>query len=201
VKVADECHAGLVALRAGQADTAVVNILLPGCDGFAGLRALRREGVATPILLLSSCHDVAEKVAGLEAGADDYVAKPFAIEELVARVRALLRRCPRGTSKWLSVGDLTLDPTTRTAVRDGQRIALTHRECQVLECLMRSNGTTCSRADLLHRVWNCRSDPGTNIVDVYIRKLREKIDALPGGRLLHNIRGVGYRLTAPETLL
>lgn len=187
----------LSALLATPFDAVVLDIMLPGRDGLSVVRQLRRLGKVTPVLLLSARGEVNEKVEGLNAGADDYLAKPFALDELVARVRALVRRGGEAKGTELQVGDLTLDTLTRLAHRGGRRIELTGREFRLLEYLMRSAGRVCSRMMIIEKVWDYSFDPGSNIVDVYVRKLREKIDREGETRLLRSERGVGYGIGEP----
>jgi DNA-binding response OmpR family regulator len=157
---------------------------------------LRERRDATPVLLLSARGEVNERVEGLNAGADDYLPKPFELAELVARVRALGRRGGDNKSPMLRVADLTLDTLTRRARRGGAEIELTAREYRLLEFLMRSAGRPCGRMMILEKVWDYDFDPGTNLVDVYIRRLREKIDASFEPKLLHTVRGSGYLMKA-----
>ena len=177
---------------ANQLDAIVLDIMLPGRDGLSVLRQLRARRIATPVLLLSARGAVDERVEGLNAGADDYLPKPFALDELIARVRALGRRSTVANAVELHIADLTLDTVTRKAERRGVRIDLTPREFRLLEYLMRAAGQVCSRTVLLEQVWDYHFDPGTNLVDVYIKRLREKVDDGSGVKVLHNIRGVGY---------
>jgi len=173
-------------------DAAVMDIMLHGRDGLSVVKQLRARGNATPVLLCSARGDANERVEGLNAGADDYVVKPFVLDELLARVRALLRRGGERQAPVLTVADLTLDVAARTAQRAGRAIDLTAREFRLLEHLMRSSPRVCSRMLILEKVWDYHFDPGSNIVDVYVRKLREKIDAGGGAKLLHSVRGAGY---------
>jgi DNA-binding response OmpR family regulator len=173
-------------------DAVVLDIMLPGRDGLSVLKQLRSRGNRTPVLLLSARGEVNEKVEGLNTGADDYLAKPFVLEELIARVRALLRRGEEMKSLTLRVADLTLDTTTRTAHRCGKTIELTTREYRLLEVLMRSVGRVCGRMTIIEKVWDYDFDPGSNIIDVYVRRLRGKIDEGFDRKLLHSVRGVGY---------
>jgi DNA-binding response OmpR family regulator len=196
-EVAGNGNAALGALGAGGFDAVVLDVMLPGRDGLSVLRDMRAREDATPVLLLSARGEVNEKVDGLNAGADDYLAKPFALEELIARVRALLRRGVETRDLVLSVADLALDTTTRVAHRGGRKIELTNREFRLLEYLMRSAGRVCGRMMIIEKVWEYSFDPGSNVVDVYIRKLREKIDAPGEPKLLHSVRGVGYLLKEP----
>ena len=196
----DVCHDGAEALAAAAStpfDAIVLDIMLPGRDGLSVLQQLRQRRNLTPVLLLSARGEVNERVEGLNTGADDYLSKPFALAELVARVRALTRRSGENKSPLLRVVNLTLDTLTRRAERGGVDIELTAREYRLLEFLMRSAGRLCGRMMILEKVWDYDFDPGTNLVDVYIRRLREKIDADFEPKLLHTVRGVGYVLKEP----
>jgi DNA-binding response OmpR family regulator len=176
-------------------DLIVLDILLPGLDGIAVCRDLRARGVRTPILMLTARDAIDDRVAGLDAGADDYLVKPFAFEELLARLRALARRgadTPR--SPVLQVADLTLDTLTRR-VRRGKTVELTAKEYAVLECLMREPGRVLTRAVIADHVWNYDVYNQSNVVDVYIRNLRRKIDDGFALKLIHTVRGAGYRLS------
>ena len=191
----DVCHNGEEAWAAALAtpfDTIVLDIMLPGRDGLSLLRQLRERQNTTPVLLLSARGEVNERVEGLNAGADDYLPKPFVIAELVARVRALGRRGGESKSPVLRIGSLTLDTVTREARRGGVTIELTTREYRLLEYLMRSAGRICGRMAILEKVWDYDFDPGSNLVDVNIMLLREKIDADFEPKLLHTVRGIGY---------
>ena len=193
----DVCHNGDDALAAAMAtpfDGIVLDIMLPGRDGISVLKQLRERKNSTPVLLLSARGEVNERVEGLNAGADDYLPKPFELVELVARVRALTRRGGENKSTTLRVADLTLDTLTHKAQRGGATIELTAREYRLLEFLMRAAGRLCARMMILEKVWDYGFDPGTNLVDVYIRRLREKIDANFQPKLLHTVRGSGYVL-------
>jgi heavy metal response regulator len=193
----DVCSNGddaLAALRATPFDGIVLDIMLPGRDGLSVLRQLRERKNATPVLLLSARGEVNERVEGLNTGADDYLPKPFELAELIARVRALTRRSGENKSTVLRVADLTLDTVTHRAQRGGTDIELTAREYRLLEFLMRDAGRICGRMMILEKVWDYDFDPGTNLVDVYIRRLREKIDARFEPKLLHTVRGIGYVL-------
>ncbi len=175
-------------------DAIVLDIMLPGRDGLSVLRQLRERKNSTPVLLLSARGEVNERVEGLNAGADDYLPKPFELAELVARVRALTRRGGESKSSVLCVADLKLDTVTHKAQRSGKEIELTMREYRLLEFLMRSAGRPCARMMILEKVWDYDFDPGTNLVDVYIRRLREKIDTDFEPKLLQTVRGSGYLL-------
>jgi DNA-binding response OmpR family regulator len=191
----DVCHNGddaWAAARTTPFDAIVLDIMLPGRDGLSLLRQLRERQNATPVLLLSARGEVNERVEGLNAGADDYLPKPFVIAELIARVRALGRRGSETKSPVLRVGDLTLDTVTREARRGGNAIELTTREYRLLEFLMRSAGRICGRMAILEKVWDYDFDPGSNLVDVNVMRLREKIDADFEPKLLHTVRGIGY---------
>ena len=175
----DVCRNGNDALAAAKTtpfDGIVLDIMLPGRDGLSVLRQLRERGDKTPVLLLSARGAVNERVEGLNAGADDYLPKPFVIAELVARVRALGRRGGENKSTVLRVGELTLDTVSHRAQRGGKTFELTAREFRLLEFLMRSPDRICSRMAIIEKVWDYDFDPGTNLVDVYVKRLREKID-------------------------
>jgi len=178
-------------------DVIILDIMLPGRDGLSVLRQLRERGIRTPVLLLTARGEPNERVEGLNAGADDYLPKPFVLAELIARVRALGRRGSYGQPVQLRVGDFTVDTVTRSAKRGDRTIELTQREYRLLEFLLRSPGRVCSRMSIVENVWDYDFDPGTNLVDVYIRRLREKIDADFETKLLHTVRGVGYVLKVP----
>src|SRR5580765_443032 len=191
----DVCHNGddgLAAARLTRFDAIVLDIMLPGRDGLSLLRQLRARQNTTPVLLLSARGEVNERVEGLNAGADDYLPKPFVIAELVARVRALGRRGGESKPAILRVADLSLDTVTRQAERAGSAIELTTREYRLLEFLMRSAGRICGRMAILEKVWDYDFDPGSNLVDVNIMRLREKIDQGHERKLLHTVRGIGY---------
>jgi DNA-binding response OmpR family regulator len=185
---------GLAAAASGVFDAVVLDIMLPGRDGLSVLRQLRERKIRTPVLLLSARGEVNERVEGLNAGADDYLPKPFELAELIARVRALTRRGAENKSTVLRVADLSLDTLTHKARRGGHEIELTAREYRLLEFLMRSTGRLCGRMAILEKVWDYGFDPGTNLVDVYIRRLREKLDTDLEPKLLHTVRGAGYVL-------
>lgn len=197
----DVCHDGNDALHLAETtpyDAMVLDIMLPGRDGLSVLRLLRERQNRVPVLLLSARGEVNERVEGLDAGADDYLPKPFALAELVARVRAMGRRGSETRATVLQVANLTLDTVSRVARRGEATIQLTDREYRLLEFLMRSPGRICGRMSILEKVWDFDFDPGTNLVDVYIRRLREKIDEDSDTKLLHTVRGVGYTLRVPS---
>ncbi|WP_020494078.1 response regulator transcription factor [Verrucomicrobium sp. 3C] len=184
----------LLALANQPYDAAVLDVFLPGRDGLSVLRAVRRRGIHLPVLLLTARGEIYERVEGLESGADDYLPKPFAMEELVARLRALLRRAAGVGLSLYQVDDLTLNLVSRVATRGERRIELTGREFSLLELLMRSPGKVFTRTEICEHVWNFHFDPGTNLVDVYIQKLRKKIDEGQSRKLIQTVRGVGYRI-------
>jgi heavy metal response regulator len=194
VEVSSRGDDGLLLASTETYDAIVLDIMLPGRDGLSVLRQLRERKKKTPILLLSARGELNERVDGLNAGADDYLAKPFALAELIARVRALTRRSDDNKSMVLKVADLSLDILKREAQRGAARLELTTREFRLLEHLMRTPGRICGRMAILENVWEYDFDPGTNIVDVYIRRLREKIDDGHEPKLLHTVRGAGYVL-------
>lgn len=172
--------------------------MLPGRDGLSVVRHLRSRGHAVPVLMLSARGDMTERVEGLDAGADDYLPKPFDMTEVVARVRALTRRGVDSKAVVLAVADLELDVASHMVRRAGGKIALAPQEFKLLECLMRHAQEICSRSRLLSEAWGYQFDPGTNIVDVNIRRLREKLDAAGGPKLLHTVKGMGYVLGEPK---
>jgi DNA-binding response OmpR family regulator len=195
----DVCPRGdeaLIAAGTTPFDGIVLDIMLPGRDGLSVLRQLRAQGNRTPVLLLSARGEVNERVEGLDAGADDYLPKPFVIAELVARVRALGRRGGESKATVLCVADLSLDTISHRAQRGGKFFDLTAREFRLLEFLMRSAGRICGRMSIIEKVWDYDFDPGTNLVDVYVKRLREKIDDGFEPKLLQTVRGVGYVLKA-----
>ncbi len=176
-------------------DAVVLDLMLPGCDGLTVLRNLRARSNSVPVLVLTARGSTAEKVEGLDAGADDYMSKPFSIDELAARLRALLRRGGDPGAITYKVGDLSLDVVRRTASRNGRRIELTSREFALLECLMRSPGRVITRTRICEHVWDYHFDPGTNIVNVYVQKLRRKVDDGEEVKLIHTARGAGYYIS------
>jgi two-component system OmpR family response regulator len=195
VDVAHDGRTGLDLAGAHRPDVAVVDVMLPGLDGFGLIEALRRAGLRFPVLILSARRSVDDRVKGLQIGGDDYLTKPFAFAELLARVQALLRRVP-GTSEptQLRVADLTIDLLSREVTRAGRRIELRPREYALLEYLARHPGQVVSKTMILSRIWNYSFDPHTNVVDVLVHRLREKIDGGFEPKLLHTRRGMGYVL-------
>jgi DNA-binding response OmpR family regulator len=190
---------GLEALRqisGGTYDLVILDLRLPGMTGFEVLRTVRDRGITSPILVLTAQDEVDHKVQALRSGADDYVTKPFAFEELLARVEAIGRRPRQLRSPTLTVGDLELDTAAREVHRGGKLLELTPKEYTVLEYLMRHAGRVMSRTLMTEYAWDYHFDPGTNVVDVVINRLRKKIDAGHGRKLLHTVRGVGYVIKA-----
>jgi DNA-binding response OmpR family regulator len=175
-------------------DAIVLDIMLPGRDGLSILRVLRERGNCVPVLILTARGEISEKVEGLNLGADDYLAKPFSIDELAARVRALIRRNSGESLLRHRVDDLTLDLATRVVRRGSRRIDLTAREFSVLECLMRAPGRVFTRTQLCQHVWEYHFDPESNLVDVYIQRLRRKVDDGEPTKLIQTVRGTGYRI-------
>jgi len=182
--------------RARDYDAIVLDVMLPGIDGFGVCRELREGGVWTPVLFLTARDAVLDRVEGLDTGADDYLVKPFSFAELLARLRALARRVPHERPVVLEVGNLRLDPATRRAWRDGVELDLSAKEFALLALFMRRAGDTLSRTELLDGAWDMAFESRSNIVDVYVRYLREKIDRPFGASSLETVRGVGYRLRA-----
>jgi len=197
VEVAADGAAALTAIADGPPfDLVVLDVMLPKRDGLDVLKSLRTLRIETPVLLLTARDGVADKVAGLDAGADDYLAKPFAFEEFLARVRALLRRGRGRAEPVLRLADLSLDPATRAVLRGGRRISLTAREYALLEYFLRNTGRVLTRPMITQHVWGMDWDPESNIVDVYVGYLRRKVDADGETRLVHTVRGAGYMLGA-----
>ncbi len=187
-------EAGLERLTGGRFDACVLDVGLPGIDGFAVLERARAAAVATPILVLTAHDGVPDRVRGLKLGADDYLVKPFAFAELFARLEALGRRGAPPRPSVLSCGGLTLDVGTHRVTLDGAELALSPRQFALLECLLRRRGEVVPRATLLEQAFGYRFDPGTNIVEVHVAHLRQKIDRGGAPSLIETVRGVGYRL-------
>lgn len=198
---ADDGPRGLMMATSEPYDVLVVDRMLPGIDGLSVVEALRKNGTDTPVLILSAMGTVENRVDGLRAGGDDYLVKPFAFAELLARIEALGRRTRPGTGApetSLRVADLEMDLLSRAVSRGGQPIDLKPREFRILEFLMRHAGQVVTRTMLLESVWDYHFDPQTNVVDVHISRLRQKVDAAFDRPLLHTVRGAGYRLAESE---
>lgn len=177
----------------------VLDVMLPGIDGFETCRRLREDGVWTPTLMLTARDSVADRIQGLDGGADDYLTKPFAFDELLARLRALARRAPAERPSVLAVGDLCLDPGSREVRRGGTPIELTPKEFALLEAFMRRPGIALSRFQLLEYAWDESYENRSNVIDVYVKYLRERIDRPFGAESIETVRGVGYRMRAPDS--
>ncbi len=188
-------EAGLNAALAQPYDVAIVDVMLPGRDGLSVIETLRQRGVATPVLILSARREIDDRVRGLQTGGDDYLTKPFAFAELLARVQALVRRATRAPEPTtLTVADVVLDLLSRRVTRGGSVLDLRPREFALLEYLMRNAGRVVSKTMILSHVWAYNFDPQTNIVDVLVSRLRDKVDRPFEKKLLHTVRGVGYVL-------
>ena len=196
VRTAADGESALRAVGGRVPDCIVLDVGLPGRDGIAVVQALRRDGVTVPVLMLSARTSVDDRVTGLAAGADDYLVKPFALAELVARLRALLRRVPTTGPSALTVGPLTVDPARRRVAVDDVPVELTRREFDLLETLARNAGIVLSRERLLELVWGYDFAVDTNVVDVFVSQLRRKLEAGGRPRLVHTVRGIGFSLEA-----
>ncbi len=196
VDVANDGRSGLQLSLDRVHDLIILDIQLPKMDGLSVLGTLRKEKIATPVLLLTVRATIEDKVLGLDAGADDYLTKPFAFQELLARVRALLRRSAENRQPVLQIADLTLDPARRSVFRGAEKIDLTAREFALLEYFMRNEGRVLTRTMISEHVWDYDFDSGTNVIDVYVNYLRRKIDSGFDRKLIHTVRGVGYILKA-----
>ena len=201
VRTAADGHAALDALLTDPADAILLDVAMPGVDGLEVCRRLRAAGDRTPILMLTARHATADRVAGLDAGADDYLVKPFALEELLARLRALLRRTTPvpGEDDTLRLADLSLDPSTRVVRRGGRLIELTRTEFNLLELLLRNHGQVLTREVIFDRVWGYDFGANSNSLEVYIGYLRRKTEAEGEPRIIHTVRGVGYVLRESAT--
>jgi two-component system, OmpR family, response regulator len=198
VDVAPDGSTGFALATSRPYDVLVLDIMLPGRDGLSILKGLRQRGMATPVLLLTARSELNERLEGLNLGADDYLSKPFFIEELIARIHAVVRRAAGTPQSVLQVADLTLNLLTREVTRGGRAIELTAREFTLLEHLMRSPGRVFTRTQICEQVWSYHFDPETNLVDVYVQRLRKKVDAEADLKLIETVRGVGYRMRAGE---
>jgi DNA-binding response OmpR family regulator len=198
-EIAYEGLRGFEMALSGGYDLVILDVMLPDKSGMEICRDLRDHGLQVPILMLTAKDEVSDKIKGFESGADDYLTKPFSFEELLARVRALLRRGKSfETDPVLQVDDLVLDPSTHEVTRAGRSIELTSKEFALLEYLMGNVNRVLSRSMIEERVWGYQEDPMTNVVDVYIRRLRRKMDEGFDNPLIHTVRGVGYQLKAPR---
>ncbi len=199
VDVAYDGEAGLLQVFDHDYDALILDVMLPKRDGLSILRDMRMRKLTVPVLMLTARDTIANKVAGLDQGADDYLTKPFAFEELLARLRALLRRGASSPSLDLTLADLQLDLVTHQVTRAGKRIDLTAKEFALLEFFLRQPGRVLSRALIAQHVWGVDFDTFTNVIDVYVNYLRKKIDADFEPKLLYTVRGVGYVMKAPES--
>ncbi len=198
VDVEYDGEAGFTRLCDGNYDVVILDVNLPKRDGLIVLRDIRAHQLKVPVLLLTARDTIADKVTGLDQGADDYLTKPFAFEELLARVRVLLRRGTPTSIPFLTVADLRLDPATREVTRAGKRLDLTTKEFALLEFFLRHPGRVLSRALIAQHVWGVDFDTFTNVIDVYVNYVRKKIDSDFEPKLLHTVRGAGYVLKAPD---
>ncbi|GAA2283120.1 response regulator transcription factor [Streptomyces atrovirens] len=194
VTLADDGHTALEALRRQRPDIVVLDVRMPGLSGIEVCRALRDSGDDVPVLMLSGLDEVADRIAGLQAGGDDYLVKPFALQELKLRLRALLRRRPPAATDRVEVGGLVLEPSTREVSLDGRPLRLTPREFHLLETLARNSGIVLTRDRLLEHVWGYDADVRTDAVDTFVSYLRRKTEAHGHPRILHTVRGVGFVL-------
>jgi len=192
VDLAYDGEEGLEKAISGEFDGIILDLMMPKRDGISLLRELRARSITTPVLILTAKGTIQDKITGLDSGADDYLSKPFHFEELTARIRSLLRRSSVEKSTQLKVGDLVLDPISRKAKRGNAEIELTTREYALLEYLMRNADRVLSRSVITQHVWNYNFAVDSNLVDVYINRLRNKVEIDGGSRLIHSIRGVGY---------
>ena len=199
VDLVPDGHGGLHQALTEGFDLVVLDVMLPGIDGWAVLRGIRKAGKETPVLFLTARDDVDDRVKGLELGADDYLVKPFAFSELLARVRTLLRRGPRtAEAEFLHTGDLELDLMRRRATRAGRRIELTSKEFALLELLLRRQGEVLPRSLIASQVWDMNFDSDTNVIEVAMRRLRVKLDDNFEPKLIRTVRGMGYVLENPD---
>jgi two-component system, OmpR family, response regulator len=198
VDIADTADDALTYARVWDYDAIVLDVMLPGRDGFEVCRELRKRGSRAPVLMLTARRAVTDRITGLDAGADDYLVKPFDFAELLARVRALVRRGPRERPLQLEVGDLVVDPATRTVTRDSEAVELTPREFALIEFMAAHPGEVLSRERLIDHVWDMNYVGSTNIVDVYVGHLRRKLEQPFGRPLIRTVRGVGFALEPEE---
>ncbi len=177
-------------------DAIVLDIMLPGRDGLSMLRVMREKKISTPVMILTARGDVSERVEGLNSGADDYMSKPFSMDELIARLRALMRRVTGENISLYRAGDLSMNLVSREVLRGTRKIELTAREFRLLEYLMRAPDQVRTRTEIIERVWEYHFDPGTNLVDVYIQRLRRKVDDGENLKMIQTVRGVGYSIVS-----
>jgi len=196
VEVAHHGDEGFALATTQPYDAAILDIMLPGRDGLSILRNLRERKIALPVILLTARSELNERLEGLNLGADDYLTKPFHIEELIARIHAVTRRAAGTSQSILAVADLKMNLLTRKVTRGGPAIELTAREFSLLEHLLRAPGRVLTRVEICERVWDYNFDPGTNLVDVYVQRIRKKVDGDFPAKLIETIRGVGYRIRA-----
>ncbi|MGE4354355.1 MAG: response regulator transcription factor [Oscillospiraceae bacterium] len=197
----DTCFDGSTALdyiSGTEYDVILLDIMLPFLNGLEVLKTMRADGNKTPVLLLTARDSVEDRVTGLDAGADDYLVKPFALDELLARIRVMLRHATGGVSNSLKIANLTMDCDTMTVMRDETAVILSGKEFAILEYLMRNQGIVLSRDKISRHIWNYDYEGGSNVVDVYIRYLRKKVDEGFSPKLIHTVRGVGYVLREEE---
>lgn len=194
VEVAEDGRRALELVDEHRPEVIVLDVVMPHLSGVRVVSRLRERGIDTPVCILSARDEIEDRVAGLEAGADDYVVKPFELEELVARLRALLRRAPSTDTDLIRIGDLIVDPSQRIASRGGRAVELTRREFELLEELARHRGVVLSRQQLLERVWGYDFEVDGNVVDVFVGYLRRKLEADGEPRIIHTVRGVGFVL-------
>lgn len=194
--VADICLTGFEGeeqASSGEYDAVILDLMLPDRDGVEVCRNLRRRSISSPVLMLTALSGTDDKVSGLDAGADDYLTKPFEFEELLARLRALLRRGEASEGRTLRCNGLELDLYSRRSTRDGETVDLSNKEFALLEYLMRNENRVLSRAQISDKVWNTNLEPGSNVIDVYISSLRKKVDRGFDRELIHTVKGAGYR--------
>jgi heavy metal response regulator len=197
VDVAEDGAEGFLMATSNEYDLMILDIMLPGMNGIELCKRLREKGLKAPILMLTAIDSVNSKVEGLESGADDYLTKPFAFSELLARIRALLRRTSDSVSE-LSLDDLRMDLLSRRVFREDKEVILTPKEFSLLEYLLRNKGRVLSRTQIIENIWGYTFDPNSNVVDVHIKFLREKIDSSFEKKLIHTVRGAGYLLKADD---
>jgi DNA-binding response OmpR family regulator len=199
--VAEDGESGLSLAREGDFDLMILDLVLPGIHGYDVCQDLRMNGVGTPIIMVTGMDSPKDVVAGLRMGADDYMTKPFSFEELLARIENVLRRrgADQGQGEVLRAGPLTFDRESLRVSVDGEEVRMTAKELAIMELLISKPGTLFSRERILSNVWGMNMDPLTNVVDVYIGKLRKKIDTRPDQSLIETVRGLGYRLNAPNS--